>query len=230
MDNNKKIARIAGLFYFMFILTSVIANMFGKFVFEEARVTVNQILAHESLFRTGFLISLISYVLFLLAAWYLYVLLEPVGKKLAVLFLLLNLAGFAISVLDHLNLFASVLILGGADYLKAFQSVQLQSQATLFVDLFKYGSTIAQIPYGVWLFPLGYLVYKSGFLPKILGILLIADCFALMIYVCQRFLFPGYDVISYPCWAVSFLAEFGFSLWLLIMGTKKQEPIAVEVG
>jgi len=60
--------------------------------------------------------------------------------------------------------------------------------------------------------------------------LLIADCFALMIYVCQRFLFPGYDVISYPCWAVSFLAEFGFSLWLLIMGTKKQEPIAVEVG
>jgi hypothetical protein len=230
MKTNKKIARMAGLLYFMYILTSVIANMFGNFVFAEAPVTVNHIMAHESLFRIGFMISLFSYVLFLLAAWYLYVLLEPVGKKMALLFLVLNLAGFAILVLNHLNLFSGVLLLGGADYLKVFQPDQLQAQATLFVDLFKYGSTIAQIPYGVWLFPLGYLVYKSGFLPKILGILLIVDCFALLIYVCQRFLFPGYDVISYPCWAVSFLAEFGLSMWLLIMGAREQKPALVEVG
>ncbi len=230
MNNNKKIARIAGLLYLMVILTSVIANMFGKFVFAEAPETINHIMAHESLFRIGFMISLFSYVLFLLAAWFLYVLLEPVGKKLALLFLVLNLAGFAIMVLDHLNLFSSVLLLSGAGYLKIFQPDQLQAQATLFVDLFKYGSTIAQIPYGVWLFPLGYLVYKSGFLPKTLGILLIVDCFALLIYVCQRFLFPGYDVISYPCMAVSFLAEFGLSVWLLIMGAKEPKPASVEVA
>jgi len=223
MNSIYKTARMAGLLYLLTILTSVIANMFGKFVFVDAPVTVNHIMAHESQFLIGFVISLFSYVLFLLAAWYLYVLLEPVGKKMALLFLVLNLGGFAILVLNHLNLFSSVLLLSGADYLKVFQPDQLQAQAILFVDLFKNGSTIAQIPYGVWLFPLGYLVYKSGFLPKILGILLIADCFGLLIYVCQRFLLPGYVVISYPCLVVSFIAEISLSLWLFIKGVKDQK-------
>ena len=219
---------MAGLLYFMYILTSVIANMFGKFVFVDAPVTVNHMMTHESQFRVGFVISLFSYVLFLLAAWYLYVLLEPVGKKMALLFLVLNLGGFAILVLNHLNLFSSVLLLSGADYLKVFQPDQLQALAILFVDLFKNGSTIAQIPYGVWLFPLGYLVYKSGFLPKILGILLIADCFGLLIYVCQRFLLPSYDVISYTCMAVSFIAEVSLALWLSIKAVKPRLSVNPE--
>jgi hypothetical protein len=122
-----------------------------------------------------------------------------------------------------LNLFSSLLLLSGADYLKVFQPDQLQAQAILFVNLYKTGSTIAQIPYGIWLFPLGYLVFKSGFLPKILGILLIADCFGLLIYVCQRFLLPGYVVISYPCLVVSFMAEISLSLWLFIKGVKDQK-------
>jgi hypothetical protein len=180
-------------------------------------------MAHESQFRIGFVISLFSYVLFLLAAWYLYVLLKPVDKNMALLFLLLNLGGFAILVLSHLNLFSSLLLLSGTDYLKVFQPDQLQAQAMLFVNLYKNGSTIAQIPYGIWLFPLGYLVFKSGFLPKILGILLIADCFGLLIYVCQRFLVPGYVVISYPCLVVSFIAEISLSLWLFIKGVKDQK-------
>jgi hypothetical protein len=197
--------------------------MFGRFVSVDASVTVNHIMAHESQFRIGFVISLFSYVLFLLAAWYLYVLLKPVDKNMALLFLLLNLGGFAILVLSHLNLFSSLLLLSGADYLKVFQPDQLQAQAMLFVNLYKNGSTIAQIPYGIWLFPLGFLVFKSGFLPKILGILLIADCFGLLIYVCQRFLLPGYIIISYPCLVISFIAEFSLSLWLLIKGVKDQK-------
>jgi hypothetical protein len=224
MNSINKTARMAGFLYFLFIATSIIAEQFGRFVFVDALETVNHIMAHESLFRIGLVISLFSYVLFLLAAWTLYLLLKPVGKSAALLFLLLNLGGFAILVFSHLNLFASLLLLSGAEYLKAFQPDQLQAQATLFINLYKYGSTVAQIPYGVWLFPLGYLVYKSNFLPKILGILLIVDCFALLIYVLQRFLLPGYDVIAYPCWAVSFLAEFGLTMWLLIMGAKEQKP------
>ena len=224
MNSINKTARMAGLLYFLFIATSIIAEQFGRFVFVDALETVNHIMAHESLFRIGLVISLFSYVLFLLAAWTLYLLLKPVGKSAALLFLLLNLGGFAIWCFSTLNLSASLLLLSGAEYLKAFQPDQLQAQATLFINLYKYGSTVAQIPYGVWLFPLGYLVFKSGFLPKILGILLIVDCFALLIYVLQRFLLPGYDVIAYPCWAVSFLAEFGLTLWLLIMGAKEQKP------
>jgi hypothetical protein len=162
-------------------------------------------------------------VLFLLAAWALYVLLNPVNKNMALLFVVFNLGGFAILFFSHLNLISSLLLLSGVDYLKVFQPDQLQALATLFVNLYKYGSTVAQIPYGIWLLPLGYLVFKSKFLPKILGILLIVDCFGLLFYVFQRFLFPTYAVLSYPCWAVSFLAEFGLTMWLLIMGAKDQK-------
>ena len=219
----RKTARIAGFFYFTYFITSLIANFFGNFVFVDAPATLNTIIAHESLFRIGLVISLFSVVFFLLAAWALYVLLKPVNKNLALLFLLLNLGGFVIWCLSTLNLFSSLLLMSGADYLKVFQPDQLQAQAMLFINLYKNGSVIAQIPYGVWLFPLGYLVFKSRFLPKILGILLIADFFAQLIFVIQRFLLPSYDVISYPGLAISFIAEISLTLWLLIKGVKDQK-------
>lgn len=226
-----KIARIAGFLYLTYFITSIIAEWFGHFVFEDASATVNYIITHETLFRIGFVISLFSVVFFLLAAWALYVLLKPVNKNIALMILLLNLGGFTIWCLSTLNLFSSLLLLSGADYLKVFQPDQLQAQAMLFVDLYKNGSAIAQIPYGIWLFPLGYLVYKSGFLPKILGILLIVDGFGLQIHVLQHFLFPGYEVISYPCWAISFIAEISLTLWLLIMGVKEQKKmITAAIG
>jgi hypothetical protein len=223
MTTVNKTARIAGLFYFLYVLASIVADLFGQFVFADARVTVSHILAQAGQFRLGVVISLFSYVLFLLAAWALYALLKPVNKNMALLFLLLNLGGFGIVVLSHLNLVASLLLLSGADYLKGFQPDQLQALATLFINLYKHGSTIAQIPFGVWLFPLGYLVYKSGFLPKILGVLLIADCFGELIYVCQRFLLPSYGFIAYPCWVLGFLAEVSLTLWLLFKGVKEQK-------
>jgi hypothetical protein len=228
MNSINKTARMAGFHYFMYFATSIIANMFGHFVFVDAPVTVNHIMAHESQFRIGFVISLFSVVFFLLAAWYLYVLLKPVDKNMALLFLLLNLGGFAIWCFSTLNLFASLLLLSGADYLKVFQPDQLQAQAMLFVNLRKSGAITAQIPYGIWLFPLGYLVFKSGFLPKILGLLLIVDGFGLLISVFQFFLLPGYEVISVPFMAVSFIAELSLTLWLLIKGVKDQEPTPAD--
>jgi hypothetical protein len=87
---------------------------------------------------------------------------------------------------------------------------------------------MAQIPYGAWLFPLGYLVFKSGFLPKTLGFLLIADGFGLLIYIFQYFLLPGYEIISYPCFVVSFIAELSLTLWLLIKGVKAQVPALAD--
>jgi len=228
MNPSKKAARIAGFLYFIYFITSVIATLFGNFVFVDAPATLSTMIAHESSFRIGLVISLFSVVFFLLAAWALYILLKPVNKNLALLFLLLNLGGFVIWCLSTLNLFAGLLFLSGADYLKVFQPDQLQAQATLFINLYKNGSVIAQIPYGVWLLPLGYLVFKSGFLPKILGIFLIADFFGLLIFVMQRFLLPGYEVISYPCSVVSFIAEISLTLWLLIKGVQYQKPTLAD--
>jgi hypothetical protein len=228
MNSVKKTARMAGLFYFIFVIASIVADLFGHFVFADASATVSHIMAHQSLFRIGVVTSLFAYVFFLLAAWYLYILLKPVNKNSALLFLLLNLGGFAILVYSHLNLFSSLTLLSGSDYLKVFQPDQLLAQATLFINLYKTGSTIAQIPFGVWLLPLGYLVFKSGFLPKILGIFLIVDCFGLLIYVCQRFLFPDYGAIAYPCWVIGFIAEVSLTLWLLIKGVKDQKPALTD--
>ena len=224
MNSIKKSARMAGVFYIIYIIASVVADLFGHFVFANASATVQNIIAHESYFRIGVVISLFSMVFFLLAAWALYTLLKTVNKNLALLFLLLNVAGFAIIVYSHLNLISSLTLLSGSDYLKVLQPDQIQALATLFINLYKNGSSIAQVPFGVWLLPLGYLVFKSGFLPKILGILLIADFIAQLIFVFQRFLLPGYAVISYPCSVVSFIAEFSLTLWLLIKGVKDQKP------
>ncbi len=224
MNSIKKTARIAGLFYFMYVIASIIADLFGHFVFADASATVNNIMAHESLFRIGVVISLFSYVLFLLAAWYLYVLLKPVNKNIALLFLLLNLGGVAIYCFSTLNLFASLLLLSGADYLKVFQPDQLQAQAMLFLYIYKNGYMIAQIFFGAWLFPLGYLVFKSGFLPRILGVVLMIHCFTWLLFVFQFFLFPGFVGITYVSFPLGFVAEVGLTLWLLIMGAKDQEP------
>lgn len=225
MNTNKKTAKIAGFLYLSYIVTTIIANASrGKLiVFGDAVTTANNIQSSEWLFRIGFMSDIIAGVLFLLAAWALYVLLKPVNKTIALLFLLLNLGGVAVQCLNMLNLFSAVLLLSGADYLKVFQADQLQSMAMFFLDLNKSGFMIAQLFFGAWLFPLGYLVFKSGYLPRILGIVLMVECFAWLMFPLQFFLFPS-GVISTLSSAVGFIGEFGLMLWLVIMGAKDQKP------
>ena len=220
MNSNKKTARIAGFLYLIFIIASFIADHFATFALGDTTTIVNKIIANEWLFSIGLISNLFSALFFLLAAWALFVLLKPVNQNLALLFMLLNLVGVAIQCLSVLNLFAGLQLLSGAEYLKVFQVDQLQAQAIFFINLYKNGFIIAQIFYGTWLLPLGYLVYKSGFLPKFLGILLMIDCFAILIWFFQFFLLPGLEVISYPCLAISAIAEFSLTLWLLIKGVK----------
>jgi hypothetical protein len=228
MNSINKIARTAGLLYLLYVITSFIANLFGKFVFVEAPVTVNHIMTHAIQFRIGFVTNLFSVVFFFLAAWALYVLLKPLNKDLALLFLLLNLAGFTVWFFSSLCLFASLLILNGTETIKAFQPDQLQALAVFFVNLYKNGVYIAQAPYGVWLFPLGYLVLRSKFLPKILGVLLIADGICQFIYVCQRLTLPDLGIIAYPCLVISFIAEVSLALWLSIKSVKPRLSVNPE--
>jgi hypothetical protein len=226
MNSINKIARTAGLLYLLYVVTSFIANLFGKFVFVDALVTIDHIMTHATQFRIGFVINLFSVVFFLLAAWALYVLLKPVNKDLALLFLLFNVAGFAVWLFSSLCLFGSLIILNGTEAINAFRPDQLQALAVFFFGLYKTGVVIAQVPYGVWLFPLGYLVFKSGFLPKILGILLIADGICQFVYVCQRLIFPDLAFIAYPCLVISFIAEVSLALWLTIKAVKP--PLSVN--
>jgi hypothetical protein len=155
-----------------------------------------------------------------LAAWALYVLLKTVNKDVSLLFLLFNAAGFAVWLFSSLCLFGSLVILNGSETSKVFQPDQLQALAVFFVSLYKNGAFMAQVPYGIWLFPLGYLVLKSGFLPKILGMLLIADGICQFVYVCQRFILPDLGIIAYPGLVISLIAEVSLALWLAIKAVK----------
>jgi hypothetical protein len=221
----RKTARMAGLFYLIFILTTVLATYIrGRFIVSgDAAATANNIVGSELFFRIGFVTELVSAVFFVLAAWALYVLLKPVNRNLALLFLLLNLGGVAVECINALNLFAALQFLSGANYLNAFQTGQLQAMAMSSLNLYTNGFLIAQIFFSAWLLPLGYLVYKSHFLPKFLGLLLILDFFGNMSWFLQVFLLPGYKILAYPGNAISLIAEIALMLWLLIMAVKDQK-------
>jgi hypothetical protein len=208
--NPNKTARIAGFLYLAHFVTFFFAD---NGVHSTAVGSVDfAATAHN-----------IMTVFFLLAAWALYVLLKPVNKDIALLFVLLNLGGVAIWCSILLSEFAALLLLSSADSLKVFQADQLQTLAILFLNLYQNGFMIAQLFLNLWLFPLGYLVFKSGYLPRILGILLIIDGFAMLIWFFQFFFFPGYEVISTISLAVSFIAEGLLCLWLLIKGVNVEE-------
>jgi len=115
--------------------------------------------------------------------------------------------------------------LKGTEAVQAFQPDQLQALAVFFFGLYKTGVVIAQVPYGVWLFPLGYLVLKSGFLPKVLGMLILADGICQFVYVCQRLIIPDLAVIAYPCLVISFIAEVSLALWLAIKSVKPRSAV-----
>lgn len=226
MNTNIKTARMAGFLYLSYVLVTILGTAVSSnlVVSGDATATASRMMASAWRWRAGFMAELVAGGLFLLAAWALFVLLRPVHKNLAILFMLLNLAGVAVQSLNTLNLVAPLVLQSGAEYLKVLPAGQLQALAMVFLDLHEHGFMLAQLFYGAWVFPLGWLVYRSGFLPKTLGILLMADCFAVLIWFLQFFLFPGYEAVSYPFWAISFIAEVSLTLWLLIKGAKDQQP------
>jgi hypothetical protein len=237
MNTNKKTAplpavpaqaRMAGFLYLIYMVVSIFADVGVRsklIVLGDAATTARNIMASALQFRIGFVVDLVGALLFLLTAWALYVLLKPVNKNIALLFLLLNLGGVAVWCFSDLFLIASQLLLSGADYLKVFHSDQLQALSMACLYIYKNGfSGVSQIFFSAWLFPLGYLVFKSGFLPRILGIVLMVECFGWLLFPIQFFFFPGNLVLFYLSSAVGFIGEFSLMLWLLIMGAKDQKP------
>ena len=234
MNSINKTARIAGFLYLSYFVVEILADVFGRsplIVFGDAATTASNIATHEWQFRIGFVGDLLAGVLFFLAAWALYALLKPVNKNLALLFLLLNLGGVAVRFAIDLNYVAALLLSSGADTLKAFQADQLQALAMAFLYLQKNGYWVSNIFFGAWLFPLGYLVFKSGFLPRILGIVLMVSCITWTTTSLLYLLYvPGYTAITYISFPLGFIAEFGLTLWLLIKGVKEQKSDLVTAS
>ena len=213
-------ARITGGFYLGYFVASVLASLLGHIGPGDAPPVYQAIVTNEGSFRLGLVIALISGFLFLMAAWGLFVLLRPVNRNLALLFLLLNAVGVAIQGASMLWLLSALLQGDAASHMQAYSAAQLEGLAYLSINVYKMGWVTAQLFFGMWLFPLGYLVYKSRFLPRVLGILLMLDAIGVLIWFHQALLLPDYRAISLPGVAVSFVAELGLALWLLVMGVK----------
>ena len=215
-----KVARITGGFYLAYILASVLATMLGQIGLGDAPQVYQAIVTNEGSFRLGLVFALISGFLFLMVAWGLYVLLRPVNRNLALLFLVLNAVGVAIQGASLMWLISAMLQGDAASHMQAYSAAQLEGLAYLSINVYKMGFVTAQLFFATWLFPLGYLVYKSRSLPRFLGGLLMLDGIAVLIWFLQALLLPDYPAIRTPGLAVSFIAEVGLALWLLVKGVK----------
>lgn len=230
---NKKIARTAGLLYLIVVVTGIfsLAYVPSQIIVQgDASATVGNIAASESLFRLGIVAGLICYTAFLVLPFALYKLLSPVGKGVAVLMVAFAVVSVPISFVNLLNKLDILSLLSGANYLQAFTTEQLHAQVMLSLDAYRNGLLVSKIFWGLWLLPFGYLVFKSGFLPRLLGILLMAGCFGYLIDFFGSALFTGYSetaIASFVRLPAS-VGEIGTCLWLLIVGAHEPKSRIVS--
>ena len=213
--------RLVGLLYVLVSILGAFALLYipSKLIVDgNATVTASNIVASETLFRLGIVCNLVSQILFMWVALALYDLLKGVNQRHASLMLTLLVVAIPIALLNELNAIAALILVRGADFLSTFDKPQRDTLALLFLNLHNHGFGIAEIFWGLWLFPLGLLVYRSGFLPRILGVLLMANCFSFVANSLTSLLLPQYEHVVDRWMMPLQFGEVLFMLWLLIRG------------
>ena len=209
------------------LIPAIFANYFvfsRLIVSGDVAATANNIIASEMLFRAGIVSWLIVLTLDVVVAWGLYVFLKPVNKSLSLLAAWFRLMYAAIFGTTQLILFIVLVLLSGAAYLTVFETSQLHALALLFLNGYDYGSPIGFFFFSFHLGILGYLVYKSGYIPRILGVLLIVAFFGYLIVSAGTILWPNYpDVLTTVLTVPSAIAEIALAFWLLFKGGKIPE-------
>jgi hypothetical protein len=189
-------------------------------VYGDAAATANNISAHETLFRLGIASQLIGMAGFIFVALALYELLKSVDRRQAALMVVLIVVSVPIAFLNEVNSMAALALVRGADFLSAFEKPQRDALAMLFVNLHGRGLVLSELFWGLWLLPLGYLVYKSRFLPRFLGVWLVLAGFGWVILCFTGILLPEYAGKLNTYFQPFILGEIAFMLWLVIKGAK----------
>src|ERR1700687_6007168 len=215
-------ARMAGVSQLLEALTATFGQVIvlGRLVVSgNAAATAANILGHERLFWLGFASSLMGVAFHIAWALLIYVLLKPVNRSLSLLAAFFVLVACAMQALTSLLYLAPLLILQGGNSLSAFTAEQLQALALMFLKLNQYAFNSALVFFGVWLALTGYLIFRSTFLPRILGVLLAISGLGWVTYLypplAYRLFFP-YIAIA------SALGEIPLELWLIVMGVNAQ--------
>ena len=223
MSSTKNPGRFAGLLYLLVSIPGAFALIYVPsklIVHGDAAATANNIAASETLFRLGIAVQLISQPGFIFVALALYNLLKGVNRRHASLMVTLVVVQIPIAFLNELNSIAALLLVRGADFLSIFEKPQRDALAMLFLRLHGQGLVVDEIFWGLWLFPLALLVYRSRFLPRFLGVWLALAGFAWVILSLSGVLSPQYydNVFTFTQPAV--FGELAFMLWLVIKGAK----------
>lgn len=234
MSSPKKTARFAGLLYLIWVMTGI----FGLFYIPsqintrgDAATTAQNILSNELLFRTGIVNDIISNALWVFLALVLYRMFKRVNERQAKLMVALVIVQIpAVYVMEAFNITSLMLFKG--EILKTFELSQRHDVAMLFLKINDYGTLILETFWGLWLFPLAILVYRSRFLPRFLGVWLIITGVYYVVLSFTSLLLPQYkDMIFNSVFAwPAMLGELGFMLWLVIMGVKVREPEVQPAG
>jgi len=222
-------ARVAGLLY-LTLLTAPLRLIYipsHLIVSGNAAATAANIGAHETLFRLGILSDLFTGVMGIFLTLALYRLFKGVDQFLAALIVILGaMVVTPIYFLNTLNDAAALLLIRGADFLSVFDKPQREALAMLFLRLHGHGVLINEVFWGLWLLPFGMLVYKSRFLPRILGVWLVLNCFAYVSQSVTGIVWPQHQaVVTNYAFPVMF-GELVVMLWLIIMGAKERQPVA----
>ena len=216
-------ARIAGLLYLLMFSLGILGILYVPstlIVSGDAAATANNIMASESLFRLSIVSALLIQIVQIFLVLVLYKLLKPVNKIYALFMVVFALAAVPIAMLNELNNIAALLLLKGSNFLTIFKADQLHAQVMFFLDLHEHGIFIAQIFWGLWLYPMGYLVFKSNFIPKIIGIFLIVACLGYLLGFVKFFIFPNFDLVLIEYMS---LGEIPIIFWLLIKGVNVEQ-------
>lgn len=232
----RRTAGIAGLLYLIVVLTGVFALMYVPsqlYVSADAAATARNIEASRTLFRLGIVASMLCYVAFLVLPLALYRLLSHVHREVAVLMVVFAVASVPMSLLNLGHKFDILSILGSASHLQAFSGAQVHAQVAQSLTSYRNGVLITEIFWGLWLLPFGYLAFRSGTIPRVLGICLMLGSAGYLINVFGTVLLDGYatsttaSIVSLP----SAIGEIGACLWLLFAGiraprTDPRRPVA----
>ena len=227
--SQRNVARVAGVLYLIIIVAGIFAEFFVRQSLKvpgDATATANNIMASEGLFRVGIAGDLIMIMSDVALALAFYVLLRPVSNALSLLAAFFRLGQAAILGINLLNLFFVLQLLSGADYLTAFSADQLHAMALFFFNGHGIGYSLAMVPFAFSLLVLGYLVFKSGYIPKILGVLLIVASAGYLIDSFAGFLLSNYaayeTIFVLVVFLPAFIGELSMCLWLLIKGVRVQ--------
>ena len=226
MTSTSKNARIAGFLYLSLVIVGPLRLMYipsTLFVHGNAAATANNIAAHETLFRLGIVGDLFCGTILIFITLALYRLFKGVDQYLAVLVVILGgVLPAAIDFFTVLNDAAALILVRGADFLSVFDRPQREALAMLFLRMHDQEILAAEIFWGLWLIPLGMLVYRSRFLPRFLGVWLIINGFAYMAHSFTGLLLPTYATAVGNFTFPVLTGEVAFVLWLLIKGAKEQ--------